>query len=216
MNTTGCLAQACRLITATLLRRIAALALAQAIMTQSALAESAAGNRVQDWQHLLDESGKLHADQQVEYVNRFFNAYRQVSDRRAWNREDHWSTPAELMRTGRGDCEDLAIAKYFTLLELGIPADRLRLLVSKRFNPGNARIEGHMVLLYRDTRGRELVLDNTETAIRPLRERADLLPRLAFNHTMLWDLRDTERRLDNTISPRRWQQVLARVASDPG
>lgn len=34
---------------------------------------------------------------------------------------NNWKTPKEFLIDGEGVCEDFAIAKYFTLLELGIP-----------------------------------------------------------------------------------------------
>ncbi|MCO4759724.1 MAG: phosphoglycerate kinase, partial [Oceanospirillaceae bacterium] len=36
------------------------------------------------------------------------------SDRQLFGVEDHWSAPAEFIRRGQGDCEDFAIAKFFT------------------------------------------------------------------------------------------------------
>ena len=42
-------------------------------------------------------------------------------------KKDYWATPIEFMGTGAGDCEDYAIAKYFSLINLGIPEDKLRI-----------------------------------------------------------------------------------------
>ena len=33
--------------------------------------------------------------------------------------KDYWQTPAETMKLGAGDCEDIAILKYFKLKEIG-------------------------------------------------------------------------------------------------
>ncbi len=35
--------------------------------------------------------------------------------------KDYWATPEETLRGFKGDCEDIAIAKYFSLLRQGIP-----------------------------------------------------------------------------------------------
>jgi predicted transglutaminase-like cysteine proteinase len=39
--------------------------------------------------------------------------------------EDYWSTPREFLISGRGDCEDYAIIKYFTLIKLGFDERKL-------------------------------------------------------------------------------------------
>ena len=38
-----------------------------------------------------------------------------------WGVPDRWSPPLETLATGRGDCEDYAIAKYVALTAAGIP-----------------------------------------------------------------------------------------------
>ena len=42
--------------------------------------------------------------------------------------DDYWASPLETLDKGRGDCEDYAIAKYFSLLAAGVPVARLRLV----------------------------------------------------------------------------------------
>jgi amino acid transporter len=44
--------------------------------------------------------------------------------------DDYWMTPKEFFIKGFGDCEDYAIAKYFTLLELGVKKESLYLAVA--------------------------------------------------------------------------------------
>lgn len=44
---------------------------------------------------------------------------------------DEWQSPLTTLARGFGDCEDYAIAKYFALLRVGIPASHMRLVVYK-------------------------------------------------------------------------------------
>ena len=46
---------------------------------------------------------------------------------------DYWATPVESLRKGEADCEDYAIAKYFTLRQLGVADDKLRITYYKVF-----------------------------------------------------------------------------------
>ena len=48
-----------------------------------------------------------------------------------WNKVDYWATPIEFLASHGGDCEDFAIAKYFTLIQLGIPEEQLTLTYVK-------------------------------------------------------------------------------------
>jgi predicted transglutaminase-like cysteine proteinase len=117
-------------------------------------------------------------------VNDFFNQRtRFVDDSKLWNVKDYWATPLEFLVKGAGDCEDYAIAKYFTLKALGIDDKKMRLTYVKALKLNQA----HMVLTYFETpRSVPLVLDNLDTAIKPALQRKDLLPVYSFNGTGLW------------------------------
>ena len=59
-----------------------------------------------------------------------------------------------------GDCRAYATAKYFALRELGVPSDRIRLVIVHERN----RVDDHIVVaVYQD--GRWLILDNLTLAI---------------------------------------------------
>jgi len=59
----------------------------------------------------LDEVGQMAA------VNSFFNRLIVFADdATVWGQPDFWASPLETLDKGQGDCEDFAIAKYFTLL----------------------------------------------------------------------------------------------------
>jgi predicted transglutaminase-like cysteine proteinase len=66
----------------------------------------------------------------VGVINRAINfAIRPMSDLAQWGVPDRWSSPLETFTTGRGDCEDYAIAKYVALMRTGVPAEDLRLVI---------------------------------------------------------------------------------------
>jgi predicted transglutaminase-like cysteine proteinase len=66
----------------------------------------------------------------LNLVNRSVNStmkYRE--DSAIWGVGDYWATPSEMARKGAGDCEDFAIAKFWLLRSLGVPAEQLQLVV---------------------------------------------------------------------------------------
>ncbi|HBC3388327.1 TPA: transglutaminase-like cysteine peptidase, partial [Vibrio parahaemolyticus] len=60
-------------------------------------------------------------------THEFYNQIIYTRDITLWGQKDYWATPEETLRGFKGDCEDIAIAKYFSLLRQGIPFERLRL-----------------------------------------------------------------------------------------
>lgn len=115
---------------------------------------------------------------QLEEANRQVNAaIRYVSDLSQHSEPDRWSAPLTTLASGRGDCEDYAIAKYVILREAGYPASDLRfLLVRDRF----AR-EDHAVLAAR-LDGRWLILDNRFNVIPEDTRMHNFTPLFALNH----------------------------------
>ncbi len=141
------------------------------------------------WHELLDSIRSMGEKQQVEQVNFYFNSVIQyVTDEQNWGVPDYWSTPAELLEKGAGDCEDLAIAKYFSLIFAGVPANKLLLSYAYLAMPTNNSVKQtpHMVLAYFPTGSAEpLILDNFNPDIRQLSKRKDLDSVLYFNTTVL-------------------------------
>lgn len=138
-----------------------------------------------DWKKMMVNAENLDTQNKLKRVNEFINRRIRFSDdQQIWGESDYWATPMETLGKGAGDCEDFAIIKYFTLLNLSIPDDQLRLVYVK------ARIGGedspvtlaHMVLAYYPTPDAEpLILDNLITEIRPASRRTDIKPIFSFN-----------------------------------
>jgi predicted transglutaminase-like cysteine proteinase len=89
-------------------------------------------------------------------INRAINlAIKPMSDLAQWGVIDRWSAPLETLSSGRGDCEDYAIAKYVALGEAGFSEDKLRLVIVRDLGLG----EDHAILAVRDSE-KWLLLDN--------------------------------------------------------
>lgn len=142
-----------------------------------------AGKRGKAWFRLMDESYLIDENNQLKRVNEFFNLLHFTDDIKLWGVSNYWATPIEFLGANAGDCEDFAIAKYFTLLELGIPDKKMRITMVKavRLN------QYHMVVAYYPTPGSvPLILDNINGKIKPATERKDLIPVYSFNGKQLW------------------------------
>jgi predicted transglutaminase-like cysteine proteinase len=61
-------------------------------------------------------------------VDALINQTPYIEDSRKWGQSDYWATPVEFFERG-GDCEDFAITKYTALRALGVPEDRLRVVI---------------------------------------------------------------------------------------
>lgn len=121
----------------------------------------------------------------IKRANDFFNRQMQFGeDSVIWGQADYWATPMESLGKGAGDCEDFAIAKYFTLKEMGVAPEKLRLIYVRARTGGSdsAQSQAHMVLAYYPQPDLEpLVLDNLIGEIRPASRRPDLVPVFSFN-----------------------------------
>ena len=94
----------------------------------------------------------------LELVNTAWNTtIKPEEDAALYGRVDYWTIPKD----GYGDCEDYALGKRKSLIDLGLPAPTLRLTIA-RTHDGTA----HTVLVAATDRG-DCVLDNLNAAILP-------------------------------------------------
>jgi predicted transglutaminase-like cysteine proteinase len=141
------------------------------------------GERVGGWRELMSQPADLSDVDKLTRVNDFFNRASFRSDKEHWGEEDYWATPLELLVTDGGDCEDYAIAKFFTLREMGMGPEHLKVTYVKSLNLNQA----HMVLAWYSTPAAEpLILDNLVQDILPASQRTDLVPVYSFNAEGLW------------------------------
>ncbi|MCE9506895.1 MAG: transglutaminase-like cysteine peptidase [Alphaproteobacteria bacterium] len=83
----------------------------------------------QTWLLQLDGLKELPLLEQVEKVNDLVNArVTWTDDLSNYNSFEYYASGVETMLTGKGDCEDFAIAKFCALRHLGVPENRLAIL----------------------------------------------------------------------------------------
>ncbi|MED5620107.1 transglutaminase-like cysteine peptidase [Ideonella sp. BN130291] len=179
-------------------KRLGPRALAGAQALQPLIAQAAA----------LDEAARL------PLVNEFFN--RRVlfrDDTTVWGQVDYWASPLETLNKGEGDCEDYAIAKYFSLLAAGVPVAKLR-MVYVRAQVGGG-VQAHMVLAYYPAPDAEpLILDNLVGEVRPASRRPDLAPVFSFNSEGLWQGVGGSSAGDPVARLSRWREVLEKAKAE--
>ncbi len=159
-----------------------------------------------------DEAGKLRG------VNEFFN--RRVlfrDDIDIWGQADYWATPLEMLDKGAGDCEDYAIAKYFSLLGLGVPVTKLRLVyVRAQLGGAGGPTQAHMVLAYYESANAEpFILDNLVSEVRAASRRPDLSPVFSFNSEGLWQGVGSQAASGDPVARlSRWRDLLAKAKAE--
>jgi predicted transglutaminase-like cysteine proteinase len=113
------------------------------------------------------------------YVNRAINlAIRAMNDLRNYKVPEIWTAPLATLANGAGDCTDYAIAKYYALGEVGIPANDRRLVVVSDKSPGG---QEHAVLAVREDQ-HWLILDNRRMAIVDAADATQYFPLLVVDH----------------------------------
>ena len=167
--------------------------------------------RFVNWQNLI-ENGKTAAEtDKLKQVNDFFNQnIHFTNDITQWGKEDYWATPMELLAQGAGDCEDFSIAKYFTLLEMGVDDSKLRITYVKALTLNQA----HMVLTYfASPQAVPLVLDNLKPDISPATDRNDLEPVYSFNGSGLWlaKIKGSGQQVGNAAKLNPWADLKKRM-----
>jgi predicted transglutaminase-like cysteine proteinase len=169
--------------------------------------------RIDAWQNLLATQKQAPELDKLNMVNQFFNKQmRYEEDIDLWHEVDYWATPIQSLMKGAGDCEDYAIAKYFSLRRLGVPSEKLLITYVKALRLNRA----HMVLTYYPSPNAvPLVLDSLIDAIKPASERPDLLPVYAFNGEGLWlPGAQGNKKVGDTKRLSRWQDLLKKMTAE--
>lgn len=175
---------------------------------------------LKDWKSAIDAFRSGSEAQKLRDINEYFNRkLRFDTDQNIWGASDYWATPIEALMKGVADCEDFAIAKFFTLIDMGVAANKLRITYVKARigGPGSTITQAHMVLTYYSTPDAEpLILDNLISEIRPASRRADLAPIFSFNTDGLWTVGAGGDEAQGGGSSRlsRWNDLLAKMKSE--
>ena len=84
--------------------------------------------QLQEWEDFLATLKEKSAMEQIMAVNDYANQKTYRLDRENYGINDYWATPMEFLSKG-GDCEDYAITKLLSLLQLGFDTDSMRMVV---------------------------------------------------------------------------------------
>lgn len=167
--------------------------------------------RLAKYEEVRSKARNLDINKKLAQINLFINGSLAEFDNASMGIDDYWMTPKEFFIKGHGDCEDYVIAKYFTLLELGVKKENLY--------PAIVKVEGsaslHLVLLYVEDKNKSpLVLDNLSFKILPFSKRTDLTPIAAFNEIDSYTL-TREKFLQKANvdwgKENKWEKLLNRV-----
>lgn len=132
------------------------------------------------WSKVKETLQDASLQDKVKAVNSFFNQWPYKTDMVAWGVEDYWATTQEFVKKS-GDCEDYAIAKYYALRSLGVPAEKMRVVAVIE----KIRGIGHAVLVvYMNDNA--YVLDNLTNLILPHTQLRNYEPKFSVNEEFRW------------------------------
>ena len=127
--------------------------------------------------NMIDAAILLRGQPMIQAINNGINgAIAYKSDLAQYGVPDQWGTPLATLKSGFGDCEDYAIAKYVAFLQAGFSSKDLRILLVR----DNVSREDHAFLSVRND-GNWLVLDNRWSMINPTKDYSRFLPLFAID-----------------------------------
>ena len=179
--------------------------------------DSKAPGRALAWQQLihkqevlvtpLSKQGSVERNW-LSAVNTFWNRVPFFSDIERWGVEDYWATPLEMLGINGGDCEDYSFGKYFTLKELGVPVQKLRITYVRALKLN----ETHMVLAYYPEPDADpYILDNLISEVLPASQRTDLEPVYSFNDDDLWT---NNGKVGKSSQIRKWSELQEKMEKE--
>lgn len=132
------------------------------------------------WAELKASAAKMKIMDKLAAVNKFFNRWPYRTDIDLYGLIDHWATPAEFIKNS-GDCEDYAITKMFALIQLGVKAENMRVVLIK----DQIRNIDHAVLaVYLDEE--IYILDNVSPLVLSHSKYGHYKPVISFNLFYRW------------------------------
>ena len=132
------------------------------------------------WENFKSKAPQGNKMELLRYVNSFWNTWPYVEDIVNWKQEDYWEIPAEFLKKS-GDCEDYSIIKYFTLKELGIAPESMRIVVVR----DTIRNFAHAVLAVY-VNGDAFILDNLSNSVLSHTKLRQYSPQYSVNEFGRW------------------------------
>jgi predicted transglutaminase-like cysteine proteinase len=122
----------------------------------------------------------LPMNKMVSGVNDMVNRVRYINDSNIYGKNDFWATPMEFLANG-GDCEDYAITKYVALRALGMPENRMRILILQDLQKN---IPHAVLVVYTDNGA--MILDNQFKTVMNAERISHYKPIFSINRTAWW------------------------------
>ncbi len=137
---------------------------------------------VKSWKEMITSIEGKKLREQLNIVNEWGNEHPYIVDQLNWGIEDFWETPHEFISVN-GDCEDYAIAKYYSLKALGIPLDKMRIIIVQDFNLGGII---HAILGVYGDNDELFILDNQIDQVMPAMKIYHYRPIYSVNEDWWW------------------------------
>lgn len=154
----------------------------RAVLSRQEDSESENSESLNTWHAEIAEFKNLSDEEKIEKVNGYINKkIKYKTDKQTSGKSDYWASPAETFSTGFGDCEDYAIAKYFSLKALGFRENDMRIVVLR----DNKKGEIHAVLAVNEG-GNNYILDNQSKYVKQDTEIAYYTPIYSINSRNWW------------------------------
>ncbi len=132
------------------------------------------------WLNLMESLKGKSQIEQMDALNSHLNKAAYVTDMVNWRQQDYWATIHQFFSKD-GDCEDYAIAKYYSLIELGFDPDEMRIVIVEDTNLNIA----HAVLAV--YLGEKIwVLDNQISTLVPHEKIVHYTPLYSINENAWW------------------------------
>lgn len=146
-------------------------------------AQDCGGPLMQKARGVVREARRLERDAKVKLINSFVNGtIRYGTDRDIYGVADHWATLAETFARGRGDCEDIAIAKMWMLRAAGIDPADMHLSLGRQ-----TRLrEDHAILVVKAEPARNFYLDNLTSRVELAEGQGEFQPLLSYGARGAW------------------------------
>lgn len=131
---------------------------------------------------IVDAAKGMGFSDRLAFVNTSINrliAYRK--DSAVYGKLDYWAKPSEILERRAGDCEDFAILKMTALLQAGVPAQSMSLVVLQ----DRKRKFFHAVLSVSTASG-AFILDSLGNAVRRDSDLPDYVPLYSFSMDRAW------------------------------
>lgn len=165
------------------------------------------------WATLVREAATRPMPERIVFANIAVNRRIAYVEDGVFGTGDAWQTPVETLARGRGDCEDIAIAKFFLLLDAAVEPTRVRLLYARHRDLAVPGVETpHVVAIAWHAGDDPFVLDNLNLIVLPLSQRDDLRPLFSFDRTHLWLGLDGPARGSSAERLPPWRRLLERMA----